>query len=355
MDDNDVRIASLVENIHRDDLTENEKQKTLEDIYIAAWEEWKPENWKDIMPREKNPSTGKIITYDLNSRVGRLVLAKQYASKVAVLESGHKYMNLNATQLRARGGGGKIETIKPTDAFKILRERIGYKAGTQRYILAGAGSGRRGVDPMNEMPAISRKKFEEDERIKVLDLERKKELAKKQRAALTKAKTIKKKSKKQIVDEVTNQYFKQQEREKKAKQQKQKQEDVKEKVSTKQDESKPEQQQDFGPKPVVEEKPELEGNPVRARQEIIRSCLKLFRTLTGEDLTMESIHAGEIQAKSKHANDTMKEIATFYIREGELANLQMAIIPMHEALGRFIDLVYESIESEHKKDDMLRP
>jgi hypothetical protein len=328
MGDNDVRIASLVENIHRDDLTENEKQRTLEDIYIAAWEEWKPENWRDIMPREKNKRSGKITTYDLSSRIGRLVLAKQFAAKV--------YQETTRTYLsRTQKSQGRTEIVKPTDSFRELRQRIGYTASTQSHILAGGGSGRRGIDPMREMPAISRRKFDEDERIKALDLARKKELAKKQRQALIKSQTAKKKSRKQIVDEVTDRFFKEEEKKAKATKQKQSEED--------------------GPKPVVEVKPELEGNPVRARQEVIRSCLKLFRTLTGEDLTMESIHAGETQVKSKHANDTMKEIATFYIREGELANLQMAIIPMHQALGRFIDLVYDSIESEHKKDDMLRP
>ena len=343
MGDNDVRIASLVENIHRDDLTENEKQKTLEDIYLAAWEEWKPENWREIMPREKNKSTGKIITYDLNSRMGRLVLAKQYASKLAMLGSGRNYMNLDAIQIRARGGGGRVETIKPTETFGRLRERIGYKPNTQVSILVGAGSGRRGVDPMLEMPAISRKKFEEDERIKALEVEKKKQLAKKQREALMKSQRAKKKSRKQIVDEVTDRFFKEEEKKQKVKEQKQKEE-----------EQKPFQELVKEPKPV-EQKPEHEGNPVRARQEVITSCLKLFRVLTGDDLLMESVNAGESQAKTKYAVDRMKEIATFWLREGELANLQMAIIPTQQALGKFIDLVYDSVESEHRKDEIMRP
>ena len=42
--------------------------------------------------------------------------------------------------------------------------------------------------------------------------------------------------------------------------------------------------------------------------------------------------------KQNMQHDRMKEIATFCLREGELANLQMAIIPTHQALGKFIDL-----------------
>ena len=76
----------------------------------------------------------------------------------------------------------KSETNQiPNRGFQILRERIGYKAKYSTIYPAGGGSGRRGVDPMREMPAISRRKFEEDERIKAFELERKKELAKKQR------------------------------------------------------------------------------------------------------------------------------------------------------------------------------
>jgi hypothetical protein len=348
MDDNSVRIASLVENIHRDDLTENEKQKTLEDIYLAGWDEWKPNDWNEIMPREKDRRSGKVTIYDLSTTKGKLILVKQYLNKIKKKSMSKSISNKFSGR---QGSRGREEIIFPTQAFEELRERIGYTAGTQANIVAGYGSGRTSLDYIEELPAIARKQFEDDERIKALDEEKKRELAKKQREAIRRAQKQPRvrPSKQKIAKQVADKYLKKVE---------------KLKISHFKPELKqiPESEPKREPAPRLEReakpieiKPQFETNPVRAREYIIGECMKLFKILTGQDLSMHTISEGEMQVKSKHANDTMKEIATYYIREGELANLQMAIIPTHQALGRFIDLVYDSLESQHRKDEMMGP
>ena len=208
MEDNDVRIASLVENIHRDNLNENEMQRTLTDIYLESWDQWKPANWNEFLPKVRDRRSGKQITYDPTTEEGKLTLIKQYLDRIVNEE--HK-INKRTTVHKNRLGVEQF--VVPTDGFRELADRIGYAPMRQRNIIAGWGSGptRSAYDSLQDMDPISRKVFEEDIRVKKLEEDKQKELRRTQAAALRKARNEKKNAKKtnkQIVQEATNRFFK---------------------------------------------------------------------------------------------------------------------------------------------------
>jgi hypothetical protein len=101
MDDNDVRIASLVENIHRKGLEFEEKRKTLVDIYKA-------EGYKDI---------AEVIKY---------LYRIHYSSQ--------------------RGGQNFKSRIPMPPEFTEFANRIGYSAVRQANILKGFTDERRAID-----------------------------------------------------------------------------------------------------------------------------------------------------------------------------------------------------------------
>ena len=130
MNDNDVRVASLVENIHRAGLSENEKERTLKAIFLASWLTWAPKGWEEIMPKRRDKRTGKEFTLDLKTSQGRLILAEQYLGRIITEER-------ESTASRYR------QTIFPTEEFRELVNRVGYQPSTQIKIIAGYGSGRQ--------------------------------------------------------------------------------------------------------------------------------------------------------------------------------------------------------------------
>lgn len=317
IDDTSVKISSLVENIHRMDLTEDEKQNMLESIYLGSWDEWKPKNWYEVMPRERDKATDEIKIYDCSTNEGKLVLARQFLRRI--------YGN----QRIERGSDQEPKVRRdqePTEAFKRIRERIGYAAITQRNILAGYGSIGKIKDYVDELPPVMREQFEKDERIRQLDEQRRRQLAKRIHLAI---KPKRQKTRTQVANKVTEKFF-----------------------------NEPQQQKQRQQRPAIEnprESVKLEMNPVKARGEITILCLKLFKVLTGMDLDDGKLDDGEMQAKSIQAMNCMREISTFYIRDRELAALQCVIIPTNKVLSTFRDMVYESVETQNRKGNLSKP
>jgi len=330
MSDNDVRIMSLGENVHRKYLTEDEKKAALEAIYLGEWHKWRPENWdgKDaIMPREKNRRTGEVATYDLRSDTGRLVLAKQYLGKLRNLL--HRERTLFSTSDQKKFGKGRPEEIFPTEGFKVLRERIGYAAGTQYNILAGFSSGSTRENYIEELSPILRRQFDEDERIRRLDEEKRKELAKKIYLA---TRSRKRKTKVQKAQSAAKKFFRDLEGDKEA-----------------------DKRQPGAAAAASQSRPETESNAFRVRQEVLTLCVKLFKLLTGMEVDDSTLTSGERQLSSTQAKRTMQEIATFYPQKGELIGLQSVVIPVNKALSAFRDYVYESIEAQKKNEHLFKP
>ena len=81
MNDNDVRIASLIENIHRMDLSEDEKEYTLREIYLKTWNEWKP-----AFPLKMGKKIYQVKIIALMNK--KIFLARQYASRIHNEETG---------------------------------------------------------------------------------------------------------------------------------------------------------------------------------------------------------------------------------------------------------------------------
>ena len=109
MDDNDVRIASLVENIHRKGLEFEEKKTQLEQIYKAA-------GFKDY------DEVAKYL-YRINNQRHRKTKTARFTSNPV------------------------------PDAFEVLADRIGYSMVRQANILRGITDERRAVD-RNYIPEL---------------------------------------------------------------------------------------------------------------------------------------------------------------------------------------------------------
>jgi hypothetical protein len=272
--------------------------------------------------------------------------------------------------------GKTIQHFLPTDEFREFAQRVGYAYSTQYNILRGYGAFREDVDYLDEVdPEIKglveeevRKAIEQDaelkkhetlqqeiaQRISIATKERKKqskrESAARKQQGKTNSKNQKMKKAKNIIDRMIS------------KKQKDKKVDELSSVdlSLPELDSNTEQQWEKESTPVPP-KPTTEINPVVAREEIVNTCEKLFRLLTGVQLDTSGtedprgVRIGEMQARSVHAKNSMKEIASFYAKLRELAVLQNAVIPTNIALSTFRDFVYESIESEKQKDGLLKP
>lgn len=339
MSDNEVRIMSLVENVHRKHLTEDEKKAALEAIYLDGWDLWKPTNWNQIMPRERNTRTEEIMTYDLNTERGKLVLARQYLhrlnrERLSVIKSAEN-----------KGEKGKPQQIFPTDGFRTLRQRIGYAVGTQYNILLGLSSGSTLGYYVGELSPTLREQFDKDERIRQLDEEKRRELAKKIHLA---TRSNPRESKFQKADKVTKKFFKNLEEDKIRVKQTQSARQISADVEK---QLRPQPQ----PKPVITEtKPKTEPNCFRARQDVLALSYRIFKNLTGMELDDSSLTSGETQLNSTEAKRNMQEVATFYPQKGELIRLQSVLIPVNKALSMFRDYVYESIEAQKKNDELFK-
>ena len=77
--------------------------------------------------------------------------------------------------------------------------------------------------------------------------------------------------------------------------------------------------------------------------------------LTAQELETGKLDIGEMQAKSRLAEDNMREVATFMGSEQTNAWQQYIIIPLNIALTKYRDILYETAEARKRNDDILKP
>ena len=351
MDDNDVRIASLVENAHREGLDEDDKEDSLKAIYLATWDVWKPvvkSKWDNIVETPEN----------------KIKLAKAYLGRMAMQRVGRTGPDpsIQPSILNKEPSQRKYH---PSPAFKHLVGRIGYTPGTQYKILRGIGSQSVNKDYVEELIPTIRDQFEADERIRKLEEAEKQKLAEKLHIA---TKPSRRKTKIQKAEKATKKFFKDLEKEKeKEKEKKKKSKEVLieyEEPELEEEESEPEQiepdpdklmEKYQKEKPAKIQEPEIKKGVLRAREEILGLGNKIFNLLTDQELDMGNLKTGEMQAKSKTAEDNMRELATYMADESDRAAQQYVIIPLNLVFSKYRDILYEAGQAAKRKDDMLRP
>jgi len=316
MDDNDVRIASLVENIHRNDLTEDEKEETLKSIYLETWDEWKPQDWAKWR-----------CEYDED----KLGFAKQYLNRMQNERSGK--IKRESTLEKSKSPT-KPQTVFPTDKFRELASRIGYKPGSQYNALKGIGAYNCDVDYINEMPPTYKEWLEELAREKKLKEEEKQELAKRvqhqRKRGKGEPKTQKAKAKK-TADKFLEELEKEKEKEKKKQ------------------ERKTEKKKALPKKPSAAE---IEKSTKRLREDITNVGINLFKLLTAQNLDINDPSISQMHANSIMATDRMNQLASFYSSKSVIALQQNIIIPLSTAVEKYRDILYETAESEKRKEDL---
>lgn len=328
MSDNDVRIASLIENIHRLDLDEDEKEETLSDIYLSTWDEWV--NPKDLRERPFDNDKDK------------LKLAKSYLNRLHNEETGG-VSSVNFSQVYGHKNQENTQTVFPTKAFKYLSARVGYALSYQINILRGFGAFSLNKDFYEELPPTYKEiadriaketKLEEDEKQQMskrmstarkVHKERVKHPKTQRQKAETAAKTYANKVKRQRLAE-----------QRRIEQEKEKAVKEREKLAK----SKTFQEQ------------ETEQNAVRARQEILGLSHKLFTLLTGQEIQGIDPAMYESFARNTQATQTMNQLVTYFISSGEIASHQRIVIGLNAALQKYRDMLYNAIESQKRKEDM---
>lgn len=356
LDDNDVRILSLIENIHRKSLQENEKLDCLSEIYKQSHKEWVP----------THPTNAESLLLEKEGLSG---LAKAYLSR---LHNEKVNPNLCANsrkvsaivedkQIKGKGGGNRGQAkqeVYPTDEFRELANRVGYAYSTQYNILRGYGAFREGNNYLAELSPEIQKLLEE-----------KVEEAIKQDPELKKHERLEQEIAQRLIIKVGKGKAKQNTKARKKQGQTQKKNSKEQKMKKAEqviDKLIGEQKDSIGtvvktddgiawvkkyPKSDKEHNEKTEINPTVAREQIMILCEKLFKLLTGLELDSD-LDIGESQAKSVQAINNMKAVATHYTRTRETAALQYIIIPTSKALSTFRDLVYESVENEKTKDGL---
>jgi len=325
MDDNDVRIASLVENVHRNGLTEDEKEESLKQIYLTTWDEWKPKDW---------------ALFDCSTDENKLKIAKSFLSR---LNLEHRGIRSTEKSTNSTGKVGRPQKIFPTQEFKELKNRIGYVASTQYNILTGKGAFSSNTDFVEELPPTVKELLEEAAKRRKMQEAEKQQLAQK---IERNRRTVKNKPRTQrAAAQQTIKKFEEELEEKREKEERKKQ---------KEREQQDRQAQGI-PRLPKQQKPKTQKSVVRSREDIVNAGMNLFRILTGQDLNTDDINIGEMQAKSLLATDTMQALATLYANSTERALQQHIIIPLNIAITKYRDLLYEAVENQKDKDEMLKP
>jgi len=320
MSDNDVRIASLIENIHRVDLTEDEKEQTLRQIYLTTWEEWKPKDWQE---RDYSTDENKI-------KLARSYLQRLHNEDTGAVSSSN-YPIVKST---------RPVTVFPTKEFKTLSGRVGYAVSTQINILRGYGAFSPYKDYVEELPPTIRELVEKAAREKKLREDEKQQLAKVALAHRKKIKhDIKKpKTQKEKIERTVKTFTNKVERKRKAEQHRIQQQT--EKL----------QKQREQPKPIQEPKTVL--NAARAREQILDLGNDLFKLLTGQEIQGIDPEINEGFAKNSMAIETMKQLVTFFSDSSDIAAQQHIVIPLNIALTRYRDMLYDASESSKRKENM---
>ena len=326
MSDNDVRVASLVENIHRLDLTEDEKEDTLKQIYLTTWNEWRPEDF---------------ALRDYSTDENKLKLARSYLNRIHNEETG-AIINPNYPKVRINAKGqGEPQKVKPTEAFKKLSGRVGYSASTQIVILKGYGSLSSRTDFYEELPPTIKELVEQARKDAKLKEAEKQQLSRRHLTAYKTPRTPRKVPKtnkeksKQIIDRFKKEKIRA---------------EVKQEYKKKEQAKQQQQQQQRSYRPVKQ--PETQINAVRARDQILETGNKLFKLITGQEIQGTDPETNENFAKNIQAVETMKQLVTFISDSRDIAAQQQLVIPLNIALTKYRDLLYEAAESTRRKEDM---
>lgn len=365
--DVDARIFSIIENIHRKKLSPDELEQALQTYFRSTIEYWQPHH----------PTIGERV---LIENEGLVSLAKSYLSRMhneeskefpVIYRKNNSVIDEPKNTRKTGGNRGKArQEVYPTDEFRDLAKRVGLSFSKQYNVLRGYGPFKEKTNYLSELSDEAQRLIDEEYRKAVTqdpELEKEEEIIKQKmahaitlkqgkgktkqnyesRAKAGRTKSLKSKSEKlkrssgiiaKVIEEEKKSKKAEKEYNKKLEQEKT-DKDFKWEVTT----TKPKSQ-----------KIETEVNPSLAREQIMNLCPKLFKFLTGMELDIFELDHSELQAKSRQAKDNMIEIATHYADTQEIAGLQHIIIPTNQALTIFRDLVYESVESKNKQDEIFK-
>lgn len=347
MEDNDVRIASLVENVHRLDLTDDEKEYTLRQIYITSWNYWKPNKYPvKIRGKVKETMTTKpYYQEDFDNDNLKILLAKTYLQRIH--NESNQTVNFSKVKqseyLNTQAKRNDTQEVFPTKEFIYLSSRVGYSASWQINILRGYGSYSLHKDYLEELSPTIRELVEAAAKERALKEAEKQALAKVALASSRKIKHDNKqpKTKKQKIKRTIKTFVNKLERQKLAEQHRIQQ--IKERLQK--------QQSAYlaGQKP---QEPTIQINPVRARQDISALGHRLFQLLTSQELQTAQSNINEALIKNPLAVETMKQLTTFFAGYSDIAAQQMVVIPLCIALERYRGMLYEAVEAQRRKEEM---
>src|SRR5215510_5538206 len=280
MTDNEVRIISVVENIHRNDLTEDEKEQTLIDIYLATWNQLL--NEKDLKDRPFNTDDDKIA------------LARSYLIRIRDEDRG-LHPEKTGSLVSDKRKGGVERTVYPTEKFREIAQRVGYKVDRQYNILRGYGAFSTNKNYADELPPTYKAIAEETARILKLEEAEKQKLAqvikhkqmkidreKKARTKKERQRRHKTTEKEQVQDRV-NKFVKDVMKKREEEKTKQRQASAPKPAETKGQEEDPIKQQRKARSAALEQI-EIEQSKTRAREDIAELGTELFKLLTGQEL-----------------------------------------------------------------------
>jgi hypothetical protein len=335
MDDNDVRIASLIENIHRIDLTEDEKEYTMRQIYLSQWNEWV--NPKDLKERPYATDDDK------------LKLARSYLNRI------HNETirgSVNYSKAHRLVSPRNQQEIFPTEAFKFLSGRVGYAISTQINILRGYGAFHTDTDFYEELPPTYKEIADTIAKEKKLAEAEKQIMAKRMLTARKKQKHDVKHPKTQIAKAETaaKTYAGKVERERKVTERKRQERQI---VLQEADLQKSRQTQARSlEKERQSQVSEVVQNAVRAREEILGLGHKLFELVTSQEIQGSDLDLIESFASNTQATDTMKQLVTYYSDSRDIAAQHNVIKPLSIALTKYSDILEEAFKSATRKEDI---
>lgn len=328
MTDNDVRIASLVENIHRMDLNEDEKESILKEIYLTSWDEWKPADFEKTY-------------YDTDEN--KIKLAKSYLNRIHNEATG----SANFSKVSRHRAPQNTQQVYPTKAFVNLSGRVGYAASTQINILRGYGAFSARKDFYDELiptiqelvdKAAKEAKLREDEK---QNLARRLLTSQKHKRTPRKKPKTKKQKATVIIERFKKEKVRREHKQKRQKQYQQQQQQQQQKTSYKITKTQP-----------VLKTPDTVDSPANIRGDILGLGHKLFGFLTGQKLEGSDIEFNESVAKNTQAIENMRQLTTFFASANEIAAQQHVIIPLNIAITKYRDILYEAVEAQNLKKDL---
>jgi len=339
MNDQDVRIASLIENIHRLDLDEDEKEYTMRQIYLTSFKEWA--NPKDLLARPFATDEDK------------LALAKSYLNRIWNEHTGSANHSLISRNKRADNlGDASRQKTHPTDAFKYLSGRVGYAISTQINILRGAGSLSSEIDFYDELPPTYKEIADRIAAEKKLAEHEKQTMAKRMLTARKKQKKEIKhpKTQRQKAERAAKTFANKVERHRAETERKRTEKQISKQEADLQKSREAKAKAEAERR--LAQQTEIVQSAVRAREQLVQLGVDLFETLTGQQLETNDFKLGEIQAKSVQATQTMQQLASFMSTNNDIAAQQAIVIPLNIALTKYRDMLYDAAESQKGKQAM---